>query len=217
MNCCGETIMNTNVVCLKRSQIDQASEILANAFNDDPMFRYLSSEAEQARTNFLKWNCKTALRYCQPHNHIYTTASNLKGVAAWIPPGNSSFNILRLLPMLLALPFKLDWSKLGRVMSLLSTMEEHHKQDMPQPHWYLAMLGVAPAYQGQRIGSSLLQPILKQAEREGLPCYLETSTQQAVRFYQKQGFEVLWMGELPGGSPSLWTMKREPQRELVNG
>nr|WP_231510290.1 GNAT family N-acetyltransferase [Fischerella sp. PCC 9605] len=85
---------------------------------------------------------------------------------------------------------------------------------MSQPHYYLEMLGVAPAYQGQGIGSLLLQPVLKQADTEGLPCYLQTTTEKAVRFYQKHGFEVLRTVELPKGGSQLWTMKRSPKQVI---
>ncbi|MBD2775582.1 GNAT family N-acetyltransferase [Iningainema sp. BLCCT55] len=202
--------MTTEIVSLSLSQIDEASEILQDAFNQGPIFRYLIPEAEQTRANFLRWFFKRALRYSQHYNHVYTTAGNLKGVAVWLPPERSiDTNILQLIPTALALPFQLGWSKLGRGISLLSAIEERHKLDMPSPHWYLSILGVAPACQGQGVGSSLLQPILKRADNEGLPCYLETATQSAVRFYQRHGFEVVWTGTFTEGSPCLWTMKRE--------
>ncbi|WP_231510291.1 hypothetical protein [Fischerella sp. PCC 9605] len=90
-------MMTAEIVLLKKSQIDEASEILANAFYDDPIFRFIP---ENSRENILKWNFKTGLRYSLPYNHIYTTAGNLKGVAAWTPPGNSNLNIFRRLPYL---------------------------------------------------------------------------------------------------------------------
>jgi ribosomal protein S18 acetylase RimI-like enzyme len=114
-----------------------------------------------------------------------------------------------------ALPFMLPWRRLGQLMSLFLRLEEYHKHDVSGQHWYLVMLGVAPAYQNQGIGSSLLQPILKQANSAGLPCYLETSTESGVRFYQRHGFEILRSGELPGGSARFWTMNREPKRMEV--
>ena len=78
-------MMNSNIVFLKSSEINQASEILARAFNEDPMFRYLMPEVEQARVKTLKWFFQMGLRNCQKHNHIYTT-SDLQGASfscAW--------------------------------------------------------------------------------------------------------------------------------------
>jgi ribosomal protein S18 acetylase RimI-like enzyme len=211
MTCCGETMISSEIVLLKESQIDEASEILASAFHDDPIFGFLP-ESKQQRNNILKWNFKIGLHYNLPYNHIYiyTTVGSFKGVAAWTPPGHSNLSIFRLLPAALALPFKVGWRIVGRFMSLLSILDENHKRDMPLPHWYLDVLGVAPATQGQGIGSLLLQPVLKQADTDGLPCYLQTSTERGVRFYQKNGFEVLRSVKLPKQDLYLWTMKRQP-------
>lgn len=82
---------------------------------------------------------------------------------------------------------------------------------MSQQHWYLAFLGVAPNYQGQGVGSALLQPILKQADSEGLPCYLKTFTEKNTYFYRKHGFETIKTVDLPSINVRLWTMKRESQ------
>lgn len=202
---------STEVICLEKSQIDTASEILARAFNNDPIFRYFAREQEQTRINAIKLLAFTALRYSQSYNHIYTTTNDLKGIAIWIPPGKFPLNDFRLLQLgLYALPFQLRLSRLRQMMSLFLTIEEHHKHDITQPHWYLFMLGISPAYQRQGIGSLLLQPILKQADSEGLSCYLETSTEGGVRFYQRLGFEVVRTGGL-SEELKFWTMKREPR------
>lgn len=207
-----EKIMNTPVVKLKRSQIDAASEVLAQAFNNDPMFRYFALEDEPARLDLINWVAKTILRYSQHYNHIYTTQDDLKGIAVWLPPGKYPLNDLRLLLSgLYRIPPKLRFNRFRQLIALYSKIEEYHQQDLPEKHWYLNMLGVSPAYQSQGVGSLLLQPILKQADQEKLPCYLETSTEKGVRFYQKQGFQVLRSGTFLEMNLSYWTLKREPQ------
>ncbi|PIG94300.1 GNAT family N-acetyltransferase [Gloeocapsopsis sp. IPPAS B-1203] len=204
--------MNTPVVKLKRSQIDAASEVLAQAFNNDPMFRYFALEDEPARLDLINWVAKTILRYSQHYNHIYTTQDDLKGIAVWLPPGKYPLNDLRLLLSgLYRIPPKLRFNRFRQLIALYSKIEEYHQQDLPEKHWYLNMLGVSPAYQSQGVGSLLLQPILKQADQEKLPCYLETSTEKGVRFYQKQGFQVLRSGTFLEMNLSYWTLKREPQ------
>ena len=203
---------DNKIAILKTSEIDQASKILTKAFNKDPMFRYLGIETEQepSRVNAdaLQWFCDLSLRNCQPHNHVYVTQGDIKGVAVWIPPGKSEMTIWQFIKMLLALPGKCGWHRLGRCLSLFYTLERRHQQEMTEPHWILSLLAVAPTCQGQGIGSLLLQPVLKQADREGISCYLSTFTEQAVYFYQKHDFEVLWRGKFSEGSPDIWTMKR---------
>ena len=205
-------MLNSDLILLKRSQIDRASEILVKAFNKDPMFQYLGKES-QVNENALKYFCEIILRNSQLYKSAYsnTSRSDLKGVAAWIPPGKPEMTNLQFLSMFFVLPWKCGWHRSQKNLSLFSALNERHQQEMTKPHWTLSLLGVAPAYQGQGIGSQLIEPVLKQAERENLPCYLSTFSQQAVYFYQKHGFQILWQGKLSQCSPDIWTMKRKPQ------
>ncbi len=69
---------------------------------------------------------------------------------------------------------------------------------------------VNPKFQGQGIGSLLLQPILQQASEEGVACYVVTFTEQAVRSYRKNGFEVLRHATSAPYAPTFWALKRNP-------
>lgn len=202
--------MCTEVIYLQQAQIDTATQLLTKAFDTDLFFRYLTPEVDPARTNALRLICNTVLRYSQPLHHTYTTPSDLKGIAAWIPPDKSSKNMIGWLQAgAYRLPFGLGLSRTLRLKELI-VLEEEYYQDMPQPHWYLMMLGVAPAYQGQGIGSLLVQPVLQKADCEGLPCYVETSNEAAVRFYQKHGFEIVRTDELSDNALRYWMLKRKP-------
>jgi len=209
--------MSAEVVKLRRSQIDAASEVLAQAFNNDPMFNYFALADEPARLDLINWIAKTTLRYSQRYNHIYTMQDDIKGIAVWLPPGKYPLNNLRLLICgLYRIPPKLRFDRFGQLIAFYSKIEEYHQQDLPEKHWYLGLLGVSPAYQSQGVGSLLLQPILKQADQEQLLCYLETSTERGVRFYQRQGFRVLRSGTFPETNLQYWTLKREPQEVIGN-
>lgn len=198
------------VVKLERSHLTQATEVLAQAFNQDPIMQYFYPVEEQSRLDSLRWLSRLTVSYCQIYNQIYTTTDAVKGVAVWLPPGTYPMNTLRLLLLgFYMIPFKIQWQKLGEFFSLFAATEKYHHQDMARPHWYLMMLGVAPTYQGSGVGSSLIQPVLEQADREGVPCYLETSTEGGVRFYQRQGFEVVRSEQQAEGSPRFWTMRRD--------
>jgi hypothetical protein len=48
----------------------------------------------------------------------------------------------------------------------------------------------------------------------GSPCYVETSTEGAVRFYQRQGFEILKTGPFADQAPPFWTLQRWPRRQV---
>ena len=84
-----------------------------------------------------------------------------------------------------------------------------HEQFCPEPHLYLGMIGVSPTFQGEGIGRKLLEPVLKKADRTNMPCYLETTTTGAVRFYERLGFEVVHQDTFL--DHQYWLMKRYPQ------
>ena len=90
------------------------------------------------------------------------------------------------------------------------TITLHHRH-AHEPHWYLAAIGVEPEYQGQGIGGALMRPILQRADNEHLACYLETHRESNVRLYQRHGFAVSELAEVPGHPIPIWAMHRKPR------
>ena len=82
---------------------------------------------------------------------------------------------------------------------------------MPDRHWYLALVGVHPDHSGKGIGSALIRPMLDEADRDGLPCYLETAESSNVGIYEHLGFEIKREGKVEDSNVSLWTMIRQPR------
>jgi GNAT superfamily N-acetyltransferase len=102
-------------------------------------------------------------------------------------------------------PFTED--ELGRFQILLTAMAEHHPHD--PAHWYLNVVSTLPSRQSQGLGHAVLQPVLAQADAEGMPCYLESTNPRNRTLYYRNGFED--RDEIPlDGGPSLIQMWREP-------
>lgn len=79
-----------------------------------------------------------------------------------------------------------------------------------EPHWYLPLIAVDPARQGQGHGSELLREALARCDRDGLLAYLESSNPRNITLYERHGFEV--MGRIQvGSSPVLTPMSRRPR------
>jgi ribosomal protein S18 acetylase RimI-like enzyme len=97
--------------------------------------------------------------------------------------------------------------RLPRAIGLLAAIERRHLRG---EHYYFANIGVAPAAQGQGLGSRLMRPTLDRADVEGLPAYLEASSERNAALYERLGFrctEVLRFA----GCPPLKLMTRPPQ------
>ncbi len=108
------------------------------------------------------------------------------------------------------MPQDIGIERFARFMQMTGFLATLHRQAVPAAHYYLMVLGVDPPRQGQGIGGALIQPVLRRADAEKLPCYLETGKEINVRFYRRHGFEVVAAGDTPGDGPPYWTMLRPP-------
>ncbi len=77
-----------------------------------------------------------------------------------------------------------------------------------EPHWYVCILGVHPGAQGKGLGKRLMAAPLAWADRDGVPCYLETTNERNLGYYERLGFALRDTIDDPGGAPTIWTMRR---------
>jgi GNAT superfamily N-acetyltransferase len=83
---------------------------------------------------------------------------------------------------------------------------------LPGNHRYLGVLGTRPERRGLGLATAVLEPGLRGADREGMPCFLETGTAENLAFYERFGFEVLAETTVPDG-PVIWALVRRPRDE----
>jgi GNAT superfamily N-acetyltransferase len=78
-----------------------------------------------------------------------------------------------------------------------------------EPHWYLGLLAVDPAYRGRGVGTRLLEHGLAIVDRDGLPAYLESTNAANLSLYRRFGFQELSEVRV-GASPARYPMLRHP-------
>lgn len=71
-------------------------------------------------------------------------------------------------------------------------------------YWYLGVLATHPERQREGLASAVLEPVLGEADRLGLSCCLETSTESNRRFYEHRGFTQATDVVLSDGPPTWW-------------
>jgi ribosomal protein S18 acetylase RimI-like enzyme len=78
--------------------------------------------------------------------------------------------------------------------------------------WYLVYLGTRPSGRGKGHARKLIEHVTKLADREGRPCYLESSNETNPPIYRKFGFEETRRINLQRGGRNipLDIMVREP-------
>lgn len=81
--------------------------------------------------------------------------------------------------------------------------------DPEEPHVHLGPIGVAPAAQGQGVGTALMQRYIEHLKQERAAGYLETDRLENVGFYERFGF-VVKRKEVLIGTP-IWYMWRDQE------
>lgn len=188
-----------------RADTGPLSASLARAFFDDPVMSFLIPHEPTRRRRIARYFAVALDHQHLPHGACFTDTDRAGG-ALWDPPDRWKLHvgqILRTSPQMIA-AFGLQ---VPRALRVLSTVERHHPR---VPHWYLAVLGTDPIYQGKGIGSALLAPILEHCDREGIGAYLESSKERNIAFYRRHRFEVTGEIVIPGG-PTVWPMWRDPR------
>jgi ribosomal protein S18 acetylase RimI-like enzyme len=125
------------------------------------------------------------------------------GAALWLPPGvyPDEDKIEEVVRSTVALSDRAD------VAATFSQMAKYHPDE---PHWYLPMIGVDPAYQGRGHGDALMRRALERCDRDQVAAYLESTNPRNISLYVRHGFEALGTIQA-GSSPTLVPMLRRPR------
>lgn len=199
----------SGLIRLEKGQVKSASEVLSRAFIDDPeLVRFIPEPHKRVR--LLLSLFPMTLNHGILHGEVYAIAPDMEGVAVWFPSGVPTMTLWTLircggLPLL----FKVSWKFLRKMKQDDDFAHELRQRLAPFPHWYLAVLGVDPKFQGKGCASKLLRPMLARLDAENLPCYVETTTEEYVPIYQHFGFKVIHEAIMPGGGSQMWAMIRK--------
>ena len=181
------------------ADLPDVAQTLALAFEDDPVVTWLIDDGPRRRQllpGFFRAIADSYLVY----DEIYSVDEGVSA-AVWAPPGAEDDE---------GLPARLGAAVdeyADRLFEILGLMEEKHPA---QPHHYLFLLGTRPEWQGRGLGSSLMAPVLERSDRDGLPAYLEATSERNKQLYGRHGFDVTDEIVLPGG-PTMWPMWRSPR------
>jgi hypothetical protein len=190
-------------------QVEFVTEVLTQAFHNEPRVAYLLPE-EVARRSVLPWFFRAIARASQLCGKLYTTASPDAGIL-WVSPGRQSTFARVLRTEMQTANCNVPQAALRRWINLWTQMERVHRRLANRPHWYLAALGARSLTTAKAVSDVLLAPVLARADRDRLPCYVEVFHESLLPFYGEYGFQIVGAGQVPRGGLSFWAMMRTPQ------
>src|SRR4051812_10561631 len=191
----------TGIRAAARDDATQLAAALAAAFYDDPVFRWFSPD-DQRRGARLPGFFDVFVDAYLSHAETYTDDA-VSGAALWAAPGTDPLGAEPVYVERLEAIAGIDAPRLFEIVELL---EAHAPQ---QRHYHLQFLAVRPERQGTGLGGALMAPGLDRCDRDGVPAYLEATSDRNRALYERHGFRTLGDIPLPGG-PALWRMWREP-------
>jgi ribosomal protein S18 acetylase RimI-like enzyme len=200
-----------NLVRIRKRQVEPATEVLKNAFQNTYSIKYyLPNEArrEKAVRYFLSIGVHTGIKY----GEVYATSSKYEGAAIWFSSDNLPITTWKMFSSV-SLISVLGFVRYGglKMMKVGEYVEKAHKRLAPAKHWYLQTIGVDPKFQGKGNAGRLIGPMLAKIDSQHLPCYLETFEEKNVSIYERFGFKVIERASIPQTPFENWAMLRDAQ------
>jgi GNAT superfamily N-acetyltransferase len=181
---------------------DAVIRALSEAFADDPVFSWIYPD--QANRHRVLPGFFGLFEEHSARRGANLIAGDGHGAAIWVPPGLALVDPADEEPFGTAL-VALSPDDLERLMVSNELFEAHHPAE---PHWYLSLLGVTTDHRGEGVGSALLRSATQRCDDAGMPAYLEATSPDNRRLYERHGFVVTGEIALPDG-PTAFAMWRE--------
>jgi ribosomal protein S18 acetylase RimI-like enzyme len=188
------------------ADVPRLARMLARAFLDDPVASW-AWRPDDLRLTALERFQERRLRQLLADEEVWTT-DELTCAALWAPPDRWRTTLREDATFLRCFAHPRLAGRAPLVIAGWLRLEQRHP--IKPPHYFLAVLGTDPQFQGRGLGSALLAPVLEQCDRDGVGAFLESSKESNVAFYARHGFRVSEEVKLLRG-PILWKMWRDPR------
>jgi GNAT superfamily N-acetyltransferase len=206
----GKAVSVIAPVPLDPSRAEDAARVLIRSFAADPGLLFVLPDHAD-RGQFGPSLARAVVRLALHCGAPLATPDPMRGVALWFPPDAPPPTETDLGETgLAAVPARIGPEAWRRFKRLLDHLDALYPRFAPEPHWYLAMLGVDPPWQRQGLGEALMRPVFAQADRDGVACYLDAPTEGNARYYERGGFRVLAKTDVPESGVHVWLMRRDP-------
>jgi ribosomal protein S18 acetylase RimI-like enzyme len=171
------------------SELDTLIRLAARAYDNEPFANWVVRQDVKRTQRMEKFFEVYFKDYGARYDHVFTT-DELNGAAIWYPPEPKDCWRISTLKHLSLLHKWISISGIRNIPSLLADAEKVDRLHLEERHYFLHVIAVDPKQQGKGIGGNLLTHGLQMCDERGIPAYLETASEENVRYYQKHDFRV---------------------------
>jgi N-acetylglutamate synthase-like GNAT family acetyltransferase len=203
-----------NLHKVNKSEIREATLVLADAFKEDPLFKKLFGDAVK-NSNKYTLAAKFILRYCHKYGKVYASSEKFEGIMAITQDEYTYMTLWRMIRSgsifsFLGIGTK-SFSMVASAFGLIDVIRKKHMKN--RSFAYLQIIGVTSENQGKGHGGRLIKELIAMTDEVKLPVYLETETASNVHLYERFGFKALEQMNLPVINQPMWAMIREIKDE----
>jgi GNAT superfamily N-acetyltransferase len=201
-------------------QKDPASPSAVAALEDDPFYRSICAphEADTVRRRAaLAQYFDYSIQEGRELGRCIHLADEARGVAVWLLPKSAEQESQAAERKRTFLHSALRAEGCANYYRIIDFMSAKATTLVDDAAWYLSIVAVDPAAQGQGLGRKLLEPTIAEADRAGVTCYLETFSQRNLLFYQRLGFAATARFTEPTTGAEYTVMVRPPGKAEVAG
>ena len=189
------------------------SQVLYNSLVDDPFYRTLESsilhdkdDRHEAMLSYYDYSLQEAQKY----GELVIPRGKMYGASVWTKPKDPVLTKQLFSEKKTFIKKYLGFGSLQLYQTIIDFMSDKSRRLAPENSWYLSIVGVSPEFQGQGLGSTLIQPVLAITDPIGIPTYLESYTLRNKSFYKRLGYHDVASFIEPVTNSEYWIMIREP-------
>jgi GNAT superfamily N-acetyltransferase len=195
-------------------RMDPACASAVAALEDDPFYRSICgayvNDATRRRAILTEYFAYS-IQEGRDIGRCVHLEEHTRGVAVWLLPQTPEVQSRATKNKRAFLEKALDAEGCANYYRIAEFMHGKSTSLVDGEAWYLSIVAVNPALQGQGLGRKLLEPTIAEADRVGATCYLETFSPRNFSFYERLGFATKARFAEPTAGAEYAVMVRYPK------
>ncbi|KAI0594690.1 hypothetical protein F4775DRAFT_572654 [Biscogniauxia sp. FL1348] len=181
-----------------KERIDRTVDVMAPAFEFDPIFRFeLQNFSLADQKQILPKLFRSFFFACAINDGMLLEAGNFGSCAILMPPGKTNDNFLTVLRAgLIPSLFTVGAAACKRIVldypgANKTAMSKALTKAEQKAHWYIFIIATAVDRRREGLASALLMYMQDKARSDGLPLWIEATTVESRDLYAKHGFQTV--------------------------